>query len=92
MTRCRRAWRAVLTTLVGAGALSGCYYDAYAGYWRPCPWYYGYPWGCPYGYYGYYPNYAHPQAPPNPGPGFPPPGAAAPQNGPVQRAPLPPPA
>jgi hypothetical protein len=89
MTRFRRVGLAVLIALVGAGALSGCYYDAFAGYWRPCPWYYGYAWGCPY---PYYPYYAYPPAPlPNQPPGFPPPGAAAPPNEPVQRAPLPPP-
>jgi hypothetical protein len=33
-------WRAILIALVGAGGLSGCYYDAYAGYWRPYPGYY----------------------------------------------------
>jgi len=80
-------WRAVLIALVGAGALSGCYYDVYTGYWRPYPWYYPYPPGYPY------PYYAYPPAPPaNPAPGYPPPpGAAAPPNAPVQRAPLPPP-
>jgi hypothetical protein len=82
----RRIWWAVLIALMGAGALSGCYYDAFTGYWRPYPWYYPFYWGYPY--------YAYPPPPPpqaNPPPGYPPPGAAAPPNAPVQRAPLPPP-
>ena len=78
-------WRVVLIALAGAGALSGCYYDAYTGYWRPYPWYYPYPPAYPYPYYAYPP-------PANPTPGYPPaPGAATPPNAPVQRAPLPPP-
>jgi len=88
----RRIWWTVLIALVGAGALSGCYYDYYAGYWRPYPWYYPYAWSYPY--YGYPPppppanpptGYPPPQA------GYPPPAAATPPNEPVQRSPLPPP-
>ena len=86
----RRTWRAVFFALISAGALSGCYYDAYTGYWRPYPWY------SPY--YGAYPYYAYPPPPvnppagyPPPTAGYPPPGAATPPNAPVQRAPLPPP-
>ena len=88
----RRLWRAVLIALVGAGALSGCYYDAYTGYWRPYPWYYPMP-----GVIRITPT------PPPPPParsagGIPPPPAGYPlsrdgsaPNAPVQRAPLPPP-
>jgi hypothetical protein len=87
----RRLWRAVVIALAAAGALTGCYYDAYTGYWRPYPWYYPYAWSYPY--------YAYPPPPPaNPPAGYPPPpagysspGTAAPPNAPVQRAPLPPP-
>jgi hypothetical protein len=87
----RRTWRAVFVVLISAGALSGCYYDAYTGYWRPYPWYYP--------YYGAYPYYAYPPPPPvnpptgypPPTAGYPPPGTATPPNAPVQRAPLPPP-
>jgi len=68
-------WRAMLIALVGAGALSGCYYDPFTGYW------YAYP---PY----YYP---YPMGPgPNPAQGYAP-GAPPPANAPVQRGPLPPP-
>jgi hypothetical protein len=91
MRRFRRIWWRVLIALVGAGALSGCYYDAYTGYWRPYPWYY--PYAFSYPYYGYPPppsanppiGYPPPQA------GYPPPAAATPPNEPVQRSPLPPP-
>jgi hypothetical protein len=87
MRRCRRIGRAVLIALVGTGALSGCYYDVYTGYWRPYPWYYPYPYGYTYPYPS--PYYAYPPPPAQ----APAPGGAAPQhNAPVQRAPLPPPA
>ena len=44
MRKYRRVWRAVLIALVGAGALSGCYYDAYTGLWYAYPpYYYPYP-------------------------------------------------
>ena len=89
----RRIWWVVLIALVGAGALSGCYYDAYTGYWRPSPWYYPYAWSYPY--YGYPPPPPPPANPPAgyppPAAGYPPPEAPTPLNAPVQRAPLPPP-
>jgi hypothetical protein len=105
MRNTRRIWRAGLIALVGAGALSGCYYDAYVGYWRPYPWYYPYAYGNPYYAYpppppanppvGYPPpaaGYPPPSAGyPSPPAGYSPPGAATPPNEPVQRAPLPPP-
>ena len=53
-----REWRAVLIAAVGAGALSGCYYDPYLGYYHWGP---PYPWG--YGAYGYPYGY-QPAAPP----------------------------
>jgi hypothetical protein len=72
----------MLIALVGAGALSGCYYDPFTGYWYAYPpYYYPYPMAYPYGYQlGPGPNPAQGYAP-----GTPPPG-----NAPVQRAPLPP--
>jgi hypothetical protein len=104
MRRCWPRGRVILIALVlvGAGALSGCYYDPYSGYWYTYP-PYPYPWAYPYAYRYPYPY----QPPPNPAPGYsqpetpgytppgtptyPPPGTAAPSNEPVQRAPLPPP-
>jgi len=76
-------WRAMLIALVGAGALSGCYYDPFTGYWYAYPpYYYPYPMAYPYGY---------PSGPgPNPAQGYAP-GAPPPANAPVQRGPLPPP-
>ena len=86
MSRCRRVWRAMLIALVGAGALSGCYYDPYTGYWYPYPPYYPYPMAYPYP-----PQYPYPYPPAaNPAPGYAP-GTAPPANGPVQQTPLPPP-
>ena len=89
----RRIWWAVLIAFVGAGALSGCYYDYYTGYWRPYPWYYPYAWSYPY--YGYPPPPPPPGYPPSgyppPQAGHPPPAATTPPNEPVQRSPLPPP-
>jgi hypothetical protein len=95
----RGIWRAVLIALVGAGALSGCYYDSYTGYWRPYPGYYpnlGYypfPWQYPP---TYSPYFSSPPPQSNPAPGYAPqgytPGAAPPADAPVERAPLPPPA
>jgi hypothetical protein len=90
MRKCRRVWRAMLIVLVGAGALSGCYYDPYTGYWYPAAGYYPYPWAYPFppGY-----PYAYQPAPaPNPAQGYQgyAPGTAPPGNAPVQRAPLPP--
>jgi hypothetical protein len=87
----RRARWAVFIALIGAGALSGCYYDAYTGYWRPDPWYYPYAWAYPY--YGYPPPppMNAPAEYPPPAAGYPSSGTAAPPNAPVQRAPLPPP-
>jgi hypothetical protein len=62
-----RVWRAVLIAAVGAGALSGCYYDPYLGYYHwgpPYPWGYG-----AYGYpYGYQPASPPPAAGTAPGP------------------------
>ncbi len=91
MRGCRRIWWAVLIALVGAGALSGCYYDYYTGYWRPYPWYYPYAWSYPYYAYPPPPSGTPPSGYPPPSAGYPPPGAATPPNAPVQRAPLPPP-
>jgi hypothetical protein len=57
----------VLIAAVGAGALSGCYYDPYLGYYHwgpPYPWGYG-----AYGYpYGYQPASPPPAAGTAPGP------------------------
>src|SRR5215471_1769702 len=90
MRRCRRVWRAILIALVGAGALSGCYYDPYTGYWYGYPPYpYPYPGAYPYAYRYPYP-YPSPTTP-APGygqPGYGQPGTTEPPNGPVQRAPL----
>ena len=86
MSRCRRVWRAVLIALVGAGALSGCYYDPYTGYWYAYPPYY-YPYPTAYPYSPGYPN-PYPLGP-NPAQGYAP-GTPSPGNAPVQRAPLPP--
>ena len=83
-------WRAMLIALVGAGALSGCYYDPFTGYWYAYPPYYPYPMAYPYG--PAYP-YGNPPGPgPNPAQGSPPgyPPGPPPGNAPVQRAPLPP--
>jgi hypothetical protein len=89
MSRYRRLWRAALIAVVGAGALSGCYYDPYTGYWYPYPPYYPYPAAYPYP-----PRYPYPY-PPAPGvtppPGYAQPGTAAPPNAPIQQTPLPPP-
>jgi hypothetical protein len=91
----RRIWRAVLIALVGAGALSGCYYDAYTGYWRPYPGYYPsvgyYPFPWPYPP-AYSPYLASPPPQPNSTPGYAPPGYAPGAEAPVERVPLPPPA
>jgi hypothetical protein len=93
MTRCRRAWRAVLIALVGAGALSGCYYDPYTGYYYPYPGYYPYPPSYPYAWrYPYSPGYPYPPPPappPRPAPETAPSGTVPPAEAPVQRAPLP---
>ena len=105
MRRYRRVWRAVLIAVVGAGALSGCYYDAYTGLWYAYPpYYYPYPTAYPYG-----PGYPYPYPPgpgPNPPQGYPPGAPPAgpgpnpmqdygagppPGNAPIQQAPLPPP-
>jgi hypothetical protein len=87
----RRLWRAVLIAVAGAGALSGCYYDPYTGYYYPYPGYYPYPPSYPYAWrYPYSPAYPYSQPPAAPPP---PPGSSGtvpPPNGPVQRAPLPP--
>ena len=84
-------WRAMLIALVGAGALSGCYYDPFTGYWYANPpYYYPYPMAYPYG--PAYP-YGNPLGPgPNPAQGSPPeyPPGPPPGNAPIQRAPLPP--
>ena len=89
MKRCRRVWRAMLIALVGAGALSSCYYDPFTGYWYAYPpYYYPYPMAYPYGP-GY--PYGYPSGPgPNSAQGYAP-GAPPPANAPVQRGPLPPP-
>jgi hypothetical protein len=83
----RRVWQAVLIALLGAGALSGCYYDAYTGLWYAYPpYYYPYPMA-PYG-----PGYPYPYPPgpgPGPGPGYGP--GVPPSNAPIQQSPLPPP-
>ena len=104
MRKYRRVWRAVLIALVGAGALSGCYYDPYTGLWYAYPPYYPYPMAYPYG-----PGYPYPYPPgPGPGPGQGPapgygpgpgpnpaqgyaPGSPPPTNAPLQQSPLPPP-
>jgi hypothetical protein len=105
MGKYRRAWRAVLIALIGGGALSGCYYDAYTGLWYAYPpYYYPYPTAYPYG-----PGYPYPYPPglgPNPAQGYglgaspPGPGSNPPQgygpgsspgNAPIQQGPLPPP-
>ena len=88
MRRYRRVLRAVLIAVVGAGALCGCYYDAYTGLWYAYPpYYYPYPITYPYGP-GY--PYSYPPGPgPNPAQQYAP-GAPPPANAPVQRAPLPP--
>ena len=79
-------WRAMLIALAGAGALSGCYYDPFTGYWYAYPPYYAYPTAYPYG-----PGYPNPYPPgPNPAQGYAP-ETPPPSNAPVQRAPLPPP-
>jgi hypothetical protein len=107
MRRYRRVCRAVLIALVGAGALSGCYYDAYTGLWYAYPpYYYPYPMAYPYGPGPGYP-YPYPPGPgSNPAQGYglgaPPPGLGpnpaqgygpgpSPGNAPIQQAPLPPP-
>ena len=81
-------WRAMLIALAGAGALSGCYYDPFTGYWYAYPPYYAYPMA-----YSYGPGYPYPYPPgpgPNPAQGYAL-GAPPPANPPVQRGPLPPP-
>jgi hypothetical protein len=88
MSRCRRVWRVMLIALVGAGALSGCYYDPYTGYWYGYPPYYPYPTAYPYG--PGYPYAYRPGQAPNPAQGYAP-GTAPPTNAPIQQAPLPPP-
>ena len=106
MRKYRRLWRAVLIALAGAGALSGCYYDPYTGYWYGYPPYYTYPYPTAYPYGTGYP-YPYPpgpgpgpaQGPPpgyGPGPGPNPaqgyaPGSPPPTNAPLQQSPLPPP-
>ena len=89
MKRYRRVWRAVLIAVLGAGALSGCYYDAYTGLWYAYPPYYPYPYPMAY---PYAPGYPYPYSP---GQGqYPPQGYAPgtqPGNAPVQSGPLPPP-
>jgi len=88
MRSSRRFWRAMLIALAGAGALSGCYYDPYTGYYYSYP-PYPYLWGYPYGY-----GYAYPPPPgpgANPAPGPAPYGVAPSENGPVQITPLSPP-
>jgi len=97
MTRYRRVWGAALIALTGAGALSGCYYDPYTGYYYAYPAYYPYPWGYPYaGRYPYPSAYPYPQPPtatpglpPSPPPGTAPSETPPPGNAPVQRTPLP---
>jgi hypothetical protein len=94
MRKYRRVWRAAFIALLGAGALSGCYYDAYTGLWYaypplgyPYPYAYPYPMAYPYG-----PGYPSPYPPgqgPNPAQGYGP--GLPPGNAPVQQAPLPPP-
>jgi hypothetical protein len=90
MKRFGRVWRAMLIALIGAAALSGCYYDPYTGYWYGYPPYYPYPMASPYG-----PGYPYPYPPvPNPAAqgyqGYAP-GTAPPSNAPIQQTPLPPP-
>ena len=84
-------WRAMLIALAGAGALSGCYYDPFTGYWYAYPPYYS-PDPTAYPYGPVYP-YGNPLGPgPNPARGSPPgyPPGPPPGDAPVQRAPLPP--
>jgi hypothetical protein len=88
-------WWAALIALAGAGALSGCYYDPYTGYWYASPpYYYPYPMAYPYGPgypYAYPPGRApYPAQGANPAQGYGPP-AGPPGNAPIQQAPLPPP-
>jgi hypothetical protein len=72
----RRSRWALLAALVGAAALSGCYYDPYTGYFYP------YPATPPYPYsYGAPPYPYRPPPPPAPPPSG---------NAPVQQTPLPP--
>jgi 2-(1,2-epoxy-1,2-dihydrophenyl)acetyl-CoA isomerase len=88
MTTYRRLWRAILVAVIGAGALSGCYYDAYTGLWYSYPpYYYPYPYPMAYPYGPGYPNPYPAGQGPNPAPGYPsgPPGSA-----PVEQTPLPP--
>ena len=96
MRRCRRVWRAMLIAVAGAGALSGCYYDPYTGYWYGYPPYYPYPMAYPYG--PAYPYAYPPGQTPNPAQGPNPPqqpnpaqGYEPPENAPIQQTPLPPP-
>ena len=72
-----RLGRALLVVAIGAGALSGCYYDPYTGY--------SYPYMVPP--YPYPPPYGYPPAPP---PQYPSAQYPPPSNAPVQQAPLPP--
>jgi hypothetical protein len=97
MSRRRRVWRAMMIAVVGAGALSGCYYDPYTGYWYGYP-PYPYPWAYPYasGYPYPYPPPANPAPGSNPRQGSNPaqgygPPAGPPENAPIQQTPLPPP-
>ncbi|MGH7030528.1 MAG: hypothetical protein ACREE9_09105, partial [Stellaceae bacterium] len=55
-----RLWLAMLVLLVGAGALSGCYYDPYTGGYYPYP-------PSPYPY-PYRPPYPYPVPPPGANP------------------------
>lgn len=72
---------AILVVLVGAGALSGCYYDPYTGGYYPYP---PYPYPSQPAYYPY-------SAPPPP-PAQSPPAAIPPApSAPVEQTPLPPP-
>jgi hypothetical protein len=68
---------AALVAVASAAALSGCYYDAYTGYFYPYP--PPYPYGAPPAYYPYYTPPSYPRAPPPTG------------GAPVQQTPLPPP-
>jgi hypothetical protein len=88
MRNSRRYWRAMLIAIVAAGALSGCYYDPYTGYYSPYP-PYPYPMGYPYGYGYPYPPQPGPGA--NPAPGAAPYAGAPYANPQIQSAPLPPP-
>jgi hypothetical protein len=95
MRKYRRVWRAALIALLGAGALSGCYYDAYTGLWYAYP-PFGYPYPYPYPYPTAYPYGPGPGSPysyppgqgPNPAQGYPP--GPPPGNAPIQQGPLPP--